>query len=150
MPHTIRTRQRLHTSPAAKNLRNMRTFRADGYLAQLMGELDRAAISLRLAQARDEAGFTQPEMAELLIVHFRSIQNYESPKKHVLPFDRLDEWAKITGRTKEWLLHGDDPIVMGDDRLEAIEEELRRITSELAALRRLLKEYIGSSEPPVR
>ena len=144
MPHTIRTRQRLHTSPAANKLRKVHTFRADGYLAQLMGELDRAAISLRLAQTREEVGLKQPEMAELLSVHFRSIQNYESPRMHVIPFDRLDEWARITGRTKEWLLHGDDPIVMADDRLSAIEDELRLVRAELAALRALLED-----DPPV-
>ena len=109
----------------------MRTFRTDGYLAQLMGELDRAAISVRLGQSRDEAGLTQPEMGELLSVHFRTVQNYESPKEHVVPFDRLDEWARITGRPKEWLLHGDDPVVLGDDRLGAIERELQQLGERL-------------------
>jgi transcriptional regulator with XRE-family HTH domain len=100
-----------------------------------MGELDRAAISLRLARAREEAGFTQAEMAELLTVHFRSIQNYESPKQHVVPFDRLNEWAHLTGRPKEWFLYGDEPSVAADDRLQAIEEELR-------ALRKLIEKHL--------
>lgn len=139
MTHTLRTRQVPHTNPAAKSPRKLRTFTSDGYLTQLMAELDRAAISRRLAQSREDVGLTQPEMAELLVVHFRSVQNYESPKRLVVPFDRLEEWARITGRTKEWLLHGDEPIVMADDRLAVIEGELRRVASELSALRALLE-----------
>lgn len=122
-----------------KRTRKVRTFRRDGYLAQLMGELDRAAIGLRLRQAREEAGLSRPEMAELLTVHWRTIQNYESPKEHVVPFDRLDEWARITGRPKEWLLHGDDPVVLGDDRLGAIEHELAEINTRLDRLEKLLQ-----------
>ena len=104
-----------------------------------MGELDRAAISVRLAQARAEVGLSQVEMAELLSVHFRSIQNYESPRMHAIPFDRLDRWAQISGRPKEWLLHGDEPRIVADDRLEAIEEELRRISVGLERLEDLLR-----------
>jgi transcriptional regulator with XRE-family HTH domain len=118
----------------------MRTFRSDGYLAQLMGELDRAAISLRLAQARAEVALTQSEMAELLTAHLRSIQNYESPKKHVIPFDRLEQWAQITGRTKEWLLHGDQPRIVADDRLQAIEERLERLEAGLLRVEQILRE----------
>jgi transcriptional regulator with XRE-family HTH domain len=118
----------------------VRRFADDGYLAQLMGEIDRAAISVRLAQARAEVGLTQSEMAELLTVHLRSIQNYESPKMRVVPFDRLEQWAQLTGRTKEWLLHGDEPLVVADDRLAAIEEELRGIRSQLEWLGNLIRE----------
>jgi transcriptional regulator with XRE-family HTH domain len=110
-----------------------------------MAELDRAAISVRLRQARDDVGLTRPEMAELLTVHFRSIENYESPQKHVIPFDRLDEWAQITGRTKEWLLHGDEPRVMADDRLGMIEERLERVVAELQALREVVESLSSRS-----
>jgi transcriptional regulator with XRE-family HTH domain len=126
------------TKSVPKSPRKLRTFHSDAYLAQLMGELDRAAISVRLAQARAEVALSQSEMAELLTVHLRSVQNYESPKVNVIPFDRLEQWAQITGRTKEWLLHGDQPRIVADDRLEAIEEELRRVTAGLDRLEEIL------------
>ena len=138
--HMDRTRQGSHTHRTPYADRKVRTFSRDGYLAHLMGEIDRAAISLRLAQARAEVGLNQAEMAELLTVHFRSIQNYESPKRHVIPFDRLDQWAQVTGRTKEWLLHGDEPQIVADDRLETIEEQLRKISERLDWIEQLLRE----------
>lgn len=109
-------------------------------MSQLMSEIDRAAISLRLAQARAEVGLTQSEMAELLTAHLRSIQNYESPKVHVIPFDRLEQWGQITGRTKEWLLHGDAPQIVADDRLAALEEQLTGVREQLKWIEGLLRE----------
>jgi transcriptional regulator with XRE-family HTH domain len=74
-----------------------------------MAELDRAAISVRLKQAREEAGLTQPELGDALDPprHWRTIQNYEDPKLGRVPWDALGQWARVTGKTKEWLLHGD-------------------------------------------
>jgi transcriptional regulator with XRE-family HTH domain len=135
----LHARKAQRTDPASQKPRKVRTFSNDAYLAKLMGELDRAAIAVRLAQARQEVGLTQSEMAELLTAHLRSIQNYESPKVHVIPFDRLEQWAQITGRTKEWLLHGDEPLIVADDRLAAIEDELRRIRDELKWLGELIR-----------
>lgn len=138
--HTVSTRQDSHTHRTSNTPRKVRTFPGDGYLAQLMGEIDRAAISLRLAQARAEVALSQSEMAELLTVHFRSVQNYESPKKHVIPFDRLEQWAQITGRSKEWLLHGDEPRIVADDRLQGIEEQLERLGAAVERVEDLLRE----------
>lgn len=72
-----------------------------------MAELDRAGISLRMGQSREAAGLTQPEIADLLHVHFRSVQDWESPRKHVVPFDRLGEWAELVNVSREWLLYGE-------------------------------------------
>ena len=113
-----------------------------------MGEIDRAAISLRLAQARAEVALSQPEMAELLTMHWRSIQNYESPRMRVIPFDRLEQWAQITGRTKEWLLHGDEPRIVADDRLQEIEDELRRLATAVERFEDLLREI--NADAPFR
>lgn len=105
-----------------------------------MAELDRAAISVRLAESREQAGLTQEEMAEVLQrngtpLHWRTVQNYESPKIDRVPWDLLDQWARITGTTKEWLLHGDVEDV---DHLVAIEAELRDVRAELVAVRETL------------
>jgi len=86
--------------------RNVRRFRGGEYVATLMAELERAAIAQRIANAREQAGLSQPELADLVHVHFRTIQDWESTKKQTTPWDRLDEIARVTGVTKEWLLHG--------------------------------------------
>src|SRR5207244_334826 len=78
------------------------------YLDELMAQINRAAISQRLGEALKTAGLSQREMGDLLHVHQRSIEDYVSPKKPVVPFDRLDEWASHTRTTVEWLLHGDE------------------------------------------
>lgn len=61
-------------------------------------------ICARIKQARIEAGLTQEDMAGLLNVTGRAIQNYESRR---VPFRRLEEIAKLTAVSQEWLLRGD-------------------------------------------
>jgi hypothetical protein len=56
--------QARHREISATFSRKVRTFSSANYLEGLMAELDRAAISIRMAQARDAAGPTQPEIAE--------------------------------------------------------------------------------------
>jgi transcriptional regulator with XRE-family HTH domain len=154
MTHTSDTRQGFHTNRTATKTRNVRTFSSAAYLTGLMAELDRAAISVRLAESREQAGLTQDEMADLLGVHFRSVQNYESAKVDRIPWDKLDEWARITGRTKEWVLHGNElvssngsrPLGADDEaltrhqevlgRLDAIDQRLRDLATELLPERR--------------
>lgn len=117
---------------SATKSRKVRTFSSGTYLERLMGELDRAAIAFRLATSRQQAGLDQAELAELLNVHWRTIQNYESPKIDRIPWDRLDEWARATGVTRDWLLHGDDAAAPATappdgDVLAKLDEILRRI-----------------------
>jgi transcriptional regulator with XRE-family HTH domain len=117
-----------------------------------MAELDRAAISVRLAESREQAGLTQEEMAEALQrdgtpLHWRTVQNYESPKIDRVPWDLLDQWARVTGTSKEWLLHGEREE---DDRLARLEEQLVTVLAVLEELRGELHERLGaeSEEPP--
>ena len=122
--------------------------RADAYVARLMSELDRAAIARRLQEARKRSGLTQKEMADVLHVHERSIQDWESVSKAAIPFDRLDEWATTTGVTKVWLLQGDEFVEAGV-RLARIEGRLEELASGMADLlgeMRQLRE--GQDEPP--
>lgn len=123
------------------------SLRADAYVARLMTELDRAAISKRLQSSRKRAGLKQHEMADLLQVHVRSVQDWESVSKDTVPYDRIDEWATSTGTTKAWLLHGDE-IVENGDRLARIEGRLESLAGGMAELldeMRLLR-----ATPPVR
>lgn len=103
-----------------------------------MAELDRAAICARIQQVREEAGLTQPELGEALEppVHWRTIQTWESVKQPRVPWDRLDEIARVTGTTKDWLLHGDTATAQDEDvaaRLERLEQTLERIEALLQA-----------------
>jgi transcriptional regulator with XRE-family HTH domain len=104
-----------------------------------MAELDRAAISLRIAEAREQAGLTQPELADLLEVHWRTVQEWESPRKDVVPWKRLDEIARAAGVTRDWLLHGDAPRESPDrvlEELSVVKEEVAALRGEVAGLAR--------------
>jgi transcriptional regulator with XRE-family HTH domain len=108
------------------------TLRPGGRISELMAELNRAEISGRLQLSREQAGLTQPEMAELLHVHVNTIQNWENPTKGV-PFGRLNEWASVCGVEVDWLLHGDE-LVVSADRAASIEELLQRAVGLLERL----------------
>lgn len=144
----LHTDKHVHINPEAKRTRKVRTFPANGYPGLHMNEIDRAAIAGRLRQARAEVALTQVEMAELLTVHYRTVQTWESPKITAIPFDQLDQWAQITGRTKEWLLHGDEPRIVADDRLQEIEDELRRLATAVERFEDLLREL--NADAPFR
>lgn len=133
MTHRPDTGQVRHRNRPATESRNVRTFSSGRYLADLMAELDRAAISARISEARDRrAGLTQPELAELLSVHWRTIQDWESPKNATVPWDRLGEIAEATGVTKEWLLHGDQPeVAAGNAGLEQLAWKLNEARVEI-------------------
>jgi transcriptional regulator with XRE-family HTH domain len=118
-----------------------------------MAELDRASIAARVKQAREEAGLTQPELGDAMTpsVHWRTIQTWESVKQARVPWDRLDEIARLTGRSKEWLVHGEDvtpPTSFTEvaARLEAAVSTLAAVTSELADVVRDLAEQ----KPPAQ
>jgi transcriptional regulator with XRE-family HTH domain len=101
-----------------------------------MAELDRAAISVRIAEARDKrAGLTQPELADLMKVHWRTIQDWESPKNNTVPWDRLGEIASATGVSKEWLLHGE---IQSEITASEVMAKLDDISTQLTALDRKL------------
>ena len=109
----------------------LRTFHAGDLVATLMAELSRVGIAQRIATARKQAGLDQHELADLMHVHWRTVQNWESQKKHGTPWDRLDEIAAATGVTRNWLLHGEDEAAVPDAqsilrRLEELELTVAR------------------------
>lgn len=114
-------------------------FRSGPYLEKLLAELDRAQISARIKQARDEAGLTQPELADLLQSHWRTVQEWENLKNGNVPWDRLDEIAQATGRTRDWLLHGDQA---------ASPETMGAVQKEMAEIRELLERLLERLPKP--
>lgn len=131
-------------SSAATKARKDRTFSRESYVAHLMAELNHTEICHRIAVARKQTGLGQKDFAELLAppMSYRTIQTWESVKDPVVPWDRLDEIARLTRVTKEWLLHGDERV-MAPERSVILSElaELRQLIA--GALRRL-----DGGEPP--
>jgi transcriptional regulator with XRE-family HTH domain len=114
-----------------------------------MAELDRAAISTRIAEAREKrAGLTQPELAELLQVHWRTVQDWESPKNDTVPWGRLDEIGRATDVSKEWLLHGDAAASADQLQLEAVLERVEALRGEVREIRALVEQALA--EDPAR
>lgn len=136
---------------SATKSRKVHTFSSGSYLERLMGELDRASIALRLAEARERAGLTQEELGDLLHVHWRTIQNYESPRIDRIPWDRLDEWGRITDTTKEWLLHGDPTAEATQDEgvtLAAVLAQLQELQATQARLEAMLSDLVHDETHP--
>ena len=130
----------------------MHTFRGGEYVAALMAELSRAAIAQRIATARKQAGLDQHEVADLMHVHYRTVQDWESVKKQVTPFDRLDELSAVMGVTKIWLLHGEDAAEAGDvrglsQRLLEVEDLVEQTREDMGEALELLRQLATGQEP---
>ncbi len=87
---------------SATNLRNLRTFLR-------MRQEEARQIGGRIALARKEAdGMTQGELADLLNVSARSIQDYEAGV--TIPWKYFRDLEKIfPSHTFDWFLHGTEP-----------------------------------------
>lgn len=94
-------------------------------------ELEHARIAKRIKQARKEAGLTQQQVADLLGVIQRTYQNYESQTAPRIPWDRLNDIARVTSVKVEWLLHGDSPDLMGTLNGNGPSAQLDRIEAKL-------------------
>lgn len=136
----------------ATTSRKVHTFSGGEYVAALMAELSRAGIAQRISAAREQAGLTQPEFAELMRVHYRTVQDWESPKKQATPWDRLDEIAAVTDVKKEWLLHGEREEVVPDAeslgrRLEELEGLVEQTREDVGEALELLRQLAVAREP---
>jgi transcriptional regulator with XRE-family HTH domain len=89
-------------------------------------------IGRRIAQARKEAGMTQVELAEILNISARSVQDYERgvtvPWKH---FQRLEEVFK---RPLRWFLRGESEQDTDAAEREAADRQFDRHTEILVRL----------------
>lgn len=151
--HSQGTVKGRHSVTAATSSRNVHTFRSGPYLEKLMAELNRAEICRRIAQARDDATLTQPELADLMGVHYRTIQLWETGEKHkktkehrwTVPWDRLEEIGRITDVSRDWLLHGREFIAPAEGEsvgLHVVLERLAALVSGAKEEREMLVELL--------
>jgi len=64
------------------------------------------ALSIRIRQARDEAGFTQEQMAPMIGVTLRTLSRYESGETTRVSVEKLEQIAIVTGKPVSWFLNG--------------------------------------------
>lgn len=94
-------------------------------------------------------------LADVMQVHWRTIEDWENPKHANVPWDRMEELSGVLNVQKMWLLHG-EPEVEADElasialRLEALEAA---VTESLGLTRRALELLAAppvAAAPPVR
>lgn len=112
---------------AATNDRSFRTF-------LLVAQLEAKAIGGRIRRARDEAGMTQEELADVAVgFSKRSLQAYEAGV--TIPYKHMQEIAAITGKSVEWMLHGDqEPPSEEAPVQQSVLARLQDIEAQLAGL----------------
>lgn len=89
---------------------------------------ERVRIGSRIRQARKESNLTQDELAKLLGITTRSVQNYESGA--IVPYRHLRTIETLTRKRAGWLLREDeDGGALGDTI-----SELRRTMEQHQAL----------------
>jgi transcriptional regulator with XRE-family HTH domain len=88
-------------------------------------------IGGRIKEARLLAGFSQPEMADLLVVHPKSVANYEGGR---IPWRDLRHIAEVLNTDMRWLLFGErwqDPLEQLDERITEMGGKLDEVLSRL-------------------
>lgn len=99
-------------------------------LLRMMGQEE---VGLRIAQARDEAGLSQQELAERInLAQGQSISRYERGETEV-PAKRLRRIAEATGKPMSFFVQEPDEVFTSPDRLSVMENEARNRHDETLA-----------------
>lgn len=109
----------------------------------LLMEFEPERIRARLRDARKEAGLTQQELADLMHVHKRSIENYENER---IPWDRLNDYARLLNREVEWFLFGEEAIPP-EGQLSAVADAVEALVVDVTEIRERLGD-LESRLPP--
>ncbi len=115
-----------------------------------MTELDRAAITGRIAKAREESGLKQHELADVMDVHVRTVQNWESKAHPIVPWERLGEIADVTGVSREWILRGEheEGAVSRESLLSRLEDLEALTATGFRALESAIGQLTAQLRPP--
>lgn len=107
--------------------------------------LGRPGISRRLREAREAQGLTRDEMARMLKMHVRSMDAYENPKVHTIPFEKMSEISEITGVSVSWILHGEEgPEHLMLQTLENVVQVMENLTQRVEALEQAVTASLAS------
>lgn len=115
---------------SATDRRNLRTL-------LLMSVFEPESIGARIAKARQEAGLTQEQLAALVGIVTRTVQNHESGT--TAQYRHIKLYAAVLGRPEAWFIHGD-----------ADDEEEARLAAEVARQGRLLERIAEALEVDVQ
>jgi transcriptional regulator with XRE-family HTH domain len=108
---------------SATDARNLRTL-------LLLNVFAPDEVAARIKQAREEAGLTQDDLADAIGIGMRQVQNLEAATSK--PFKHVVKISEATGRSVEWLLHGEPEAT--SDRLDQALEQLAALQAQVAAL----------------
>jgi transcriptional regulator with XRE-family HTH domain len=115
----------------------------------LLNVFEPEEIGARIKDARERAGLRQEDLADLIGMSTRQVQNYEAGMSK--QYSKLKGIAEATGATVEWLLHGDEdgasPRGAGElaARLGSLEERQGHVEE---LLRELLRRLPGGQDEP--
>lgn len=129
------------------------TTSAERLTLDLMTRLQTAQVAGRMRTARIEAGLTQEQMAELIGVHKRVIENVENNRLVKGPYQYINAWSDVSNWSVRRLLHGEatqpdeDDDGMADLRLyvERLAEELGEMGEAVARIEALLQSRANAS-----
>lgn len=135
----VKRRKTTARKGAATNDRNFRTF-------LLMSQLQGKAIGARIRQARDEAGLTQEQLADMAKgFSKRSLQDYEAGT--TIPYKHMQEIAALTGKKPEWIIHGDpEPQPGAAAGTEMILHRLEGLEARVLEMAEMLREKLEIEE----
>ena len=121
----VKRNRRAAQKVAATNSRSFRTF-------LLVSQWEAKEIGQRIALARDLAGMTQEQLAELTSFSKRSLQDYETGV--TIPWKHFRELARLLRKPEEWFLYGDPEESSAEDALAEVKREQAETRAAVASL----------------
>ncbi|MBI1247130.1 helix-turn-helix domain-containing protein [bacterium] len=98
------------------------------------------SLGQRLRLAREQAGLSQGQVAQMLDYHRPTISQIEAGKRIVRP-DEIERFSEIYAVKESWILRGDSSVEKeADPRIEIAARELAKLKQEdLDSILKLIK-----------
>lgn len=110
-----------------------------------MSQLQGDEIGARIALARNQAGLTQEQVADLATFSKRSLQDYEAGV--TIPWRQMQEIAKLLNREVAWFLHGEpEPAASPNGLLGEVAENVRVLSDSMGRALERLERIEGALE----
>lgn len=105
-----------------------------------MPPINKRNVGRRIAQAREQAGLTQKQLADLLDISEGSVSNYERGLwKKGPPYEHMSRMEEVTNRPVGYLLYGDSMVTSLESLLGDMRADRAEIAQQLALQTELLK-----------